>query len=103
MRLRLRSASVRGFRAVVERFFAIFKILATGGCLRLSLYSEAVSVLVETGAFRQSWLKSGQGCTYACICYWRYRIHRFRHRERTRRRGPPDSWNDAVGCGRKVA
>src|SRR5580692_4655623 len=51
MRLRLRSASVRGFRAVVERFFVIFKILATGGCLRLSTHSEAVSVLVERQPF----------------------------------------------------
>jgi len=34
MRSRLRSASVRGFRAVVERFFVIPKILATGGYLR---------------------------------------------------------------------
>jgi len=34
MRSRLRSASVRGFRAVVERFFVISKILATGGYLR---------------------------------------------------------------------
>ena len=54
MRSRLRSASVRGFRAVVERFLVIFKIIATGGCLRLSIHSEATSVLVEAASFRQS-------------------------------------------------
>src|ERR1700729_3328174 len=103
MRSRLRSASVRGFRAAVERFFVISKILATGGCLRLSTLSEAVSVLVEAAAFRQSWLESDQGGAYACICYRCYGIHRFRRRERTRRRGPSRSRNGAVGRGRKVA
>jgi hypothetical protein len=54
MRSRLRSASERGFRMVVERFFVICNILATGGCLRLSIHTEAASVLVEAASFRQS-------------------------------------------------
>src|ERR1700733_4186038 len=103
MRSRLRSASVRGFRAVVERFFVMSKSFATGGYLRLSTYSEVVSVLVEAVAFRQSWLESDQGGTYACIRYRRYRIHRFRHRERTHRRRPPGSWNDAFRRRCKVS
>jgi nucleoside-diphosphate-sugar epimerase len=36
---------------VVERFFVICNILATGGCLRLSIHTEAASVLVETQPF----------------------------------------------------
>jgi nucleoside-diphosphate-sugar epimerase len=38
----------------VERFFVISKILATGGCLRLSIDTEAASFLVEAASFRQS-------------------------------------------------
>jgi hypothetical protein len=48
---------VRGFLAGVDGFLVIVKILASGGCLRLSIQAEAVSVLVEAASFVQSYLE----------------------------------------------
>jgi len=53
IRSRLRSASVRGFRAGYELFVFISKISATGEYLRLSIHPEIVSAFNGTTAVRQ--------------------------------------------------
>jgi hypothetical protein len=86
MRSRLRWASARGLRAgggsgsFFEGIRNFTKVIETGDYLRLSLYTEGVSVLSGTGANVNSGATiTGRVLTEegddACICDWSYGLH----------------------------